>query len=49
MTELSDRVGEVIEASTTEFVAECYELYELPPLCSLVSVGAPDEKTFGIG
>ena len=48
MTELSDRVGEVIEASTTEFVAECYELYELPPLGSLVSVGDADEKTFGI-
>jgi len=38
MPELSDRVGEVIEASTTEFVTECYELYELPPLGSLVSV-----------
>ena len=48
MPELSDRVGEVIEASTTEFVAECYELYELPPLGSLVSVGDADEKTFGI-
>jgi len=30
------RVGEVIEASTTGFVAECYELYESPPLGSLV-------------
>jgi hypothetical protein len=48
MSELSDRVGEVIEASTTEFVAECYELYELPPLGSLVSVGDADETTFGI-
>jgi hypothetical protein len=48
MSELSDRVGEVIEASTTEFVAECYELYELPPLGSLVSVGDTDEKTYGI-
>ncbi|NQT48477.1 MAG: hypothetical protein HQ578_05825 [Chloroflexi bacterium] len=48
MAELSGRVGEVIEASTTEFVAECYELYELPPLGSLVSVGDADEKTFGI-
>jgi len=48
MTELSGRVGEIIEASTTEFVAECYELYELPPLGSLVSVGDADEKMFGI-
>lgn len=30
------RIAEVIEASTTEFVAQCYELYELPPLGSLV-------------
>jgi hypothetical protein len=48
MPDLSDRVGEVIEASTTEFVAECYELYELPPLGSLVSVGDADDKMFGI-
>ncbi|MBA7639324.1 hypothetical protein ES703_46982 [subsurface metagenome] len=31
-----ERVGEVIEASTTDFVAQCYELYQLPPLGSLV-------------
>ena len=48
MTELPERVGEVIEASTTEFVAECYELYGLPSLGSLVNVGDTDEKTFGI-
>ena len=48
MPELSNRVGEVIEASTTHFVAECYELYELPPLGSLVSVGEVGERTFGI-
>ena len=48
MTELSDRAGEVIEAGTTEFVAECYELYELPPLGSLVRVGEAPAETFGI-
>ena len=48
MPELSDRVGEVIEASTTDFVAECYQLYELPPLGSLVSVGDTSAETFGI-
>ncbi len=48
MAEISNRVGEVIEASTTEFVAESYELYELPPLGSLVSVGNTVEQTFGI-
>jgi hypothetical protein len=31
-----ERVGEVIEASTTDFVAQCYELYQSPPLGSLV-------------
>jgi len=35
----SQRVGEVIEASTTDFVAQCYELYQIPPLGSLVKTG----------
>ena len=39
MTELEDRVGEVIEASTTDFTAQCYELYQSPPLGSLVKTG----------
>jgi len=39
MPEPSNRVGEIIEASTTQFVAQCYELYELPPLGSLVKTG----------
>ena len=30
------RVGEVIEACTVDFVAQCYELYQSPPLGSLV-------------
>lgn len=38
------RVGEVIEVSTTEFVAQCYELYQPPPLGSLVkTVDGPVE------
>jgi len=45
MAELSDRVGEVIEASTTDFVAQCYELYQSPPLGSLVkTVDSPVEQ-----
>ncbi len=39
MPELSDRVGEVVEASTTNFIAQCYELYQMPPLGSLVRSG----------
>jgi hypothetical protein len=34
--EEAQKVGEVIEASTTDFTAQCYELYRLPPLGSLV-------------
>jgi hypothetical protein len=34
-----ERVGEVIEASTTGFSAQCYELYQIPPLGSLVKTG----------
>jgi len=31
-----ERVGEVIEACTRDFIAQCYELYQVPPLGSLV-------------
>ncbi len=39
---VSPKIGEVIEASTVEFTAQCYELYpskEGPPLGSLVKTG----------
>jgi len=48
MADLSDRVGEVIEASTTEFVAQCYELYQSPPLGSLVKTGDQLVEQYGI-
>ncbi len=35
----SNRIAEVIKASTAQFAAQCYELYELPPLGSLVKTG----------
>ena len=48
MAELADRVGEVIEASTTDFTAQCYELYQSPPLGSLVkTIDGPVEQ-YGI-
>src|SRR5512147_3158092 len=31
-----NRIGEVIEASTAGYTAQCYELYHTPPLGSLV-------------
>ncbi len=42
------RVGEVIEASTTEFTAQCYELYEIPPLGSLVKTKEASIELYGI-
>ena len=47
MAELQ-RVGEVIEASTTDFVAQCYELYESPPLGSLVKTADLPVEMYGI-
>lgn len=38
-TDGASRIGEVIEASTTEFTAQCYRLYEAPALGSLVRCG----------
>ena len=36
---MEQRIAEVIEASTTQFTAQCYELYESPPLGSLLKTG----------
>ena len=44
----AERVGEVIEAATTDFIAQCYELYELPPLGSLVKTGEPGAELYGV-
>jgi len=41
-------VGEVIEASTTEFTAQCYELYRSPPLGSLVKTRDLPLELYGI-
>ncbi|MBN1176961.1 MAG: hypothetical protein JXA51_04700 [Dehalococcoidales bacterium] len=35
----SNKIAEVIEASTAQFAAQCYQLYEIPPLGSLVKTG----------
>ncbi len=43
-----ERVGEVIEASTTGFVAQCYELYQSPPLGSLVKTRDMPVELYGI-
>ena len=36
---VSERVGEVVESASHRFQAQCYQLYQAPPLGSLVSVG----------
>ena len=43
-----ERVGEVIEASTTTLTAQCYELYEIPPLGSLVKTGDSSAELYAI-
>jgi len=48
MPELSNRAGEVIEASTTDFVAQCYELYQSPPLGSMVKTRDLPVELYGI-
>ena len=48
MAESAERVGEVIEASTTDFVAQCYELYRSPPLGSLVKTRDLPVELYGI-
>ena len=45
---MSEKIGEVIEANTGEFVAECYELHTPPPLGSLVKTGDGEVEIFGI-
>jgi len=44
----AQRVGEVIEASITDFVAQCYELYQSPPLGSLVKTRDESVELYGI-
>jgi len=46
--EIAAKVGEVIEASTSEFVAQCYQLHEPPPLGSLVKTKNAPGETYGI-
>ena len=42
------KIGEVIESNTTEFTAECYELYTMPPLGSLVRITDASVEIYGI-
>jgi len=44
----TQRVGEVIQASTRDFVAQCYELYQIPPLGSLVKTKDQSLELYGV-
>ena len=43
-----NKVAEVVASSTGGFVAQCYELYGLPPLGSLVRTGEPGAELYAI-
>ncbi len=45
---MGERIGEVIEASTTAFVAQSYELHQAPPFGSFVRVSDGAVDTIGI-
>lgn len=43
---MTRRIGEVVAAASTSFVAQCYKLYEAPSLGSFVRTGVP--AVFGV-
>ncbi|MCK4722660.1 MAG: hypothetical protein KAT75_05120, partial [Dehalococcoidia bacterium] len=43
-----DRIGEIIEASTGEFMAQCYELHQPPPFGSLVMTREGEVEIYGV-
>ena len=45
---MSTKIGEIVESTSTEFTAECYELNAIPSLGSLVKVTEPALEIFGI-
>jgi len=48
LKEEMQRVGEVTEAATTGFTAQCYQLYELPPLGSLVKTKEGETQIYAV-
>lgn len=48
MKSLQPRLAEIIESSTTSFTAQSYELYELPPLGSLVKTKEQAGEVYGV-
>ena len=42
------KIGEIIEASTSEFTAQCYELHQPPPFGSLVKTREGQMEIYGV-
>ncbi len=42
------KIGEIIEASTSEFMAQCYELHQPPPFGSLVKAREGEIEIYGV-
>jgi hypothetical protein len=47
-TKNATRLGEVTEASTNQYTAQCYELYRSPPFGSLVSTKNGEIQIYGL-
>lgn len=47
-TVTAEPIGEIIQTSTTHFVAQCCELGQAPPFGSLVRVSCPPGAVFGL-
>ena len=47
LSDVGQRVGEVVEATTSEFIVQCYRLYQSPPLGGLVRSG-DDSPIYGL-
>lgn len=45
---MSTKIGEVIEAKTSQFLAQCYELHQAPPLGSLVRTEAEGISIYAV-
>ena len=45
---MTTKIGEIIEASTGEFTAQCYELHQPPPLGSLVRTAEGETDIYAV-
>ena len=45
---MTAKIGEIIEASTGEFTAQCYELHQPPPLGSLVRTAEGEVEIYAV-